>query len=100
MIASFLGWPLFLTSFVGVLGFRKRLQETRLLAVLVLCGLLAGSSMVMGGCSSSGGSGDLGKPSLTPVGSYKVTLTVSGPNNTVQTMPVQFTVAAGVAGQE
>jgi streptogramin lyase len=100
MIASFLGWPLFLTSFVGVLGFRKRLQETRLLAVLVLCGLLAGSSIVMSGCSSGGGSGDLGKPSLTPVGSYKVTLTVSGPNNTIQTMPVQFTVAAGVAGQE
>jgi Bacterial Ig-like domain (group 3) len=100
MLASLLGWPLLLTSFVGVLEFRKRLQKARLLAVLVMCGLLAGSSMVMSGCSSSGGSGDLGKPSLTPTGSYKVTLTVSGPNNTVQTMPIQFTVAAGVAGQE
>jgi hypothetical protein len=90
---------LLLASFTGVLGFRKRLQATRLLAVLALCGLLTGSSMVLSGCSSSGGSSST-KPSLTPTGSYKVNLTISGPNNTSQTMPIQFTVAAGVAGQE
>jgi hypothetical protein len=37
---------------------------------------------------------------VTPTGSYKVNLTISGPNSTSQTMPIQFTVAAGVAGQE
>jgi hypothetical protein len=37
---------------------------------------------------------------MTPTGKFNVTLTVSGPSNTVQTLPIQFTVAAGVAGQE
>ena len=95
-LASLLGWPLLLTSFAGVLGIRKRLQGTRLLSFLVLCGVLSGGSIVMSGCSS----GSIGKPTLTPVGGYNVTLTVSGPNNTAQTMPIQFTVAAGVPGQE
>jgi hypothetical protein len=87
-----------LASFAGVLGFRKRLQKMGLLAAFVLCGLLAGSSMVLSGCSSSGASST--KPNLTPTGSYKVNLTISGPNSTSVTMPIQFTVAAGVAGQE
>jgi hypothetical protein len=96
MLATMLGWPLLLVSFAGVLGFRKRLQAIRLLTVLVLGGLLAGGSIVIGGCSS----GSAGPPTLTPVGSYKVNLTVSGPNSTSQTMPIQFTVAPGVPGQE
>jgi hypothetical protein len=99
-LAAILGWPLLLTSFAGVLGFSKRLRRTRLLAVLVLCGLLTGSSMIMTGCNGSGSSGGLGTPSLTPTGKFNVTLTISGPNNTVQTMPIQFTVGPGVAGQE
>jgi hypothetical protein len=101
LASSVLGWPVLLTSFVGALGFHKRLRKIRLLAVLVWCGLLAGSSVVMSGCNGSGSSsGGTGSPSLTPTGKFSVTLTVSGPNNTVQTMPIQFTVAAGVAGQE
>jgi sugar lactone lactonase YvrE len=100
-LAAFLGWPLLLTSFVGVLGFHKRLKQARLLAVLVWCGLLFGGSMVISGCSGGGTStGGTGSPSLTPTGKFNVTLTVSGPNNTTQTMPIQFTVAPGVAGQE
>ena len=100
-LAALLGWPLLLTSFIGVFGFNKRLQKARLLAVLVWCGLLAGGSMVLSGCSGGGSSsGGTGSPSLTPTGKFSVSLTVSGPNNTVQTMPIQFTVAAGVAGQE
>jgi hypothetical protein len=95
-LATMLGWPLLLFSFAGVVGFRKHLQATRLLAVLVFCGLLAGGSIVISGCSS----GTVGPPTLTPVGAYKVNLTVSGPNNTSQTMPIQFTVAPGVPGQE
>jgi sugar lactone lactonase YvrE len=99
-LAVLLGWPLLLTSFAGVLGFHKRLRKTRLLAVVILCGLLAGSSAVMSGCSSGSSGGGTGAPSLTPTGKFNVTLTVSGPNSTVQTMPIQFTVAAGVPGQE
>jgi sugar lactone lactonase YvrE len=97
-LAAVLGWPMLLASFAGVLGFHKRMQKARLLAVLILCGLLTGGSMVLSGCSSSGASST--KPNLTPTGSYKVNLTISGPNSTSQTMPIQFTVAAGVAGQE
>ena len=95
-LATIFGWPLLLVSFAGVLGFRKRLQTARLLSLLVFSGLLVGGSIVISGCSS----GTVGPPTLTPVGSYKVNLTVSGPNNTSQTMPIQFTVAPGVPGQE
>jgi hypothetical protein len=91
-----LGWPVFLSSLAGVFGFRKRLRKTGLLAIVVATGLLAGGSMILGGCSTAAAP----KASLTPTGSYKVNLTVSGPNNTSVTMPMQFTVAAGVAGQE
>jgi sugar lactone lactonase YvrE len=95
-LATLLGWPLLLTSFAGIFAFRKQLRTTRLLALLVVCGLLTGGSIVLGGCSS----GNVGPPTLTPVGAYKVNLTVSGPNNSSATMPIQFTVAPGVAGQE
>jgi len=98
-LASLLGWPVLLASFAGILGFRKRLQKMSLFAFLALCGLLTGGSMVLSGCSSSGG-GSSTKPNLTPTGSYNVSLTVSGLNSTSVTMPIQFTVAAGVAGQE
>jgi sugar lactone lactonase YvrE len=98
-LASLLGWPLLLASFTGVLGFRKRLQATKLLGILVWCGLLVGCSIIVSGCSG-GTTAASTKPNLTPTGSYKVNLTISGPNNTSQTMPIQFTVAAGVAGQE
>lgn len=100
VLATLLGWPILLTSFAGVFGLHKRLRKTRLLAVLLLSGFLAGSSMIMSGCSSGGSGGGNNAPSLTPTGKFNVTLTVSGPNNTVQTMPIQFTVAAGVPGQE
>src|ERR1700733_832926 len=95
-LAGVLGWPVFLSSSIGVFGFRKRLRKTGLLAIVIAVGLLTGGSMVLSGCSSS----TAPKASLTPTGSYKVNLTISGPNNTSVTMPMQFTVAAGVAGQE
>jgi hypothetical protein len=95
-LASVLGWPVFLSSLAGVFGFRKRLRKTGLLATVVATGLLTGGSMILGGCSSAAAP----KAGFTPTGSYKVNLTISGPNNTSVTMPMQFTVAAGVAGQE
>ncbi len=95
-LASVLGWPVFLSSLAGVFGFRKRLRKTGLLAIVAATGLLTGGSMILGGCSSASAP----KAGLTPTGSYKVNLTISGPNNTSVTMPMQFTVAAGVAGQE
>jgi len=50
----------------------------------------------MSGC----GSGSDSKASLlTPPGVYNVSLTVSGPNNLKQTVPIQFTVTPGTPGQ-
>ncbi len=95
-LATSFGWPVLLASFVGVLGFRKRMQKAKLLSVLILCGLLMGGGMVMSGCST----GTKAAPTLTPTGVYSVSLKVSGPNNTTQTLPLQFTVAQGAVGQE
>jgi len=94
MLAGVFGWPMLLGGFGVVIGFRKRLRNSRLLAVLALFALLSGSVMTMTGCNAvSSGAG------VTPTGTYTVTLTVTGPNGLVQTMPITFTVGAGVAGQ-
>jgi hypothetical protein len=83
-----------LGGFAGVFGFRKRLRNTRLLTVLALFALLTGSAMVMTGCTNANGI-----TGSTPVGTYTVTLTVTGPNGIVQTTTIPFTVGAGIAGQ-
>jgi hypothetical protein len=92
-LAGLLGWPMLLGGFAGVFGFRKRLRNTRLLTVLAFFALLSGSAMVMTGCTAPAVAG------ATPVGSYTVTLTVTGPNGIVQTTTIPFTVGAGIAGQ-
>jgi sugar lactone lactonase YvrE len=93
-LAGLLGWPMLLGGFAGVFGFRKRLRNTRLLTVLALFALLTGSAMVMTGCTNANGI-----TGSTPVGTYTVTLTVTGPNGIVQTTTIPFTVGAGIAGQ-
>ena len=95
-LASLAGWPILLSSLFGIFAFRKRLRHTRLLAMLALFGLLAGSATVLSGCGSSTSN----TPSLTPTGVYKVTVTATGPNGAVASFPVTFTVAAGIPGQE
>jgi sugar lactone lactonase YvrE len=97
-LAIILGWPLLLTSFAGLVGCSKRTYGVRLFSLVALVCLLAGASLVISGCSG-GGAGKSGA-NLTPTGKYNVTLTINGPNNTVQTLPIQFNVATGVAGQE
>ena len=94
--ATLAGWPMLLSSLFGVFAFRKRLRHTRLLSVLALFGLLAGSAAVLSGCGSSTSN----TPSLTPTGVYHVTVTASGPNGITSSFPVTFTVGAGIPGQE
>lgn len=93
-LASVLGWPMLLGGFTMVLGFRKRLRNSRLLAGLALFALLTGSATVLTGCTSA-----LESAGQTPAGSYTVTITVTGPNSLVQSTPITFTVGAGIAGQ-
>ena len=93
-LAGILGWPMLLGGFTVVLGFRKRLRNSRLLAGLALFALLTGSATVLTGCTSA-----LGTSGQTPVGSYTVTITATGPNTIVQSTPITFTVGAGIAGQ-
>ena len=93
-LATLLGWPVLFAGLAGVFGFRRKFRRTSLLTVLALIALLTGSTMVLTGCNSSQFAA-----TVTPAGTYKITLTVSGPSSTVQTMPITFTVAPGVAGQ-
>jgi sugar lactone lactonase YvrE len=94
MLAGVLGWPMLLGGFTALLGFRKRLCNSRLFTGLALFALLAGSASVLTGCTSA-----VGPVGLTPVGTYTVTVTVTGPNGLVQTTPITLTVGAGLAGQ-
>lgn len=93
-LAAMLGWPMLLCGFTLAIGFRKRLRNSPLLTVLAFIAL-SGGALVMSGCG-----GNKTSSGLTPVGSnYVVTLTVTGPNGLVQTMPITFSVGPGVAGQ-
>lgn len=92
--AGLLGWPLLLGGFAGVFGFRKHQRNSRLLTVFAFFALLTGSAVVMTGCTSA-----LPASGTTPVGTYTVTITATGPNSIIQSTPITFTVGAGIAGQ-
>ncbi len=92
-LAGLIGWPIFLGGFGALLGFRKRLRNTRLLTLLTAVAL-AGGAMALNGCTSGNTAS-----SSTPVGTYTVTLTVTGPGGLVQTTPIKFVVGPGIAGQ-
>ncbi len=97
-LAALLGWPVLLSSFAGILAFRKRLRQSpralRLFSLLALFGVLAGGSAVLSGCSSSSV-----KSALTPVGTYTINFVATGPGSTSVTTPITFTVGAGALGQ-
>jgi streptogramin lyase len=71
----------------GLAGARRRLRLGRSAFYLVLLGLLAGA-MSLEGCSSSIN----GAKYVTPVGTSNVIITVTGPNGTTHTIPVQYTI--------
>ncbi len=96
--AALLGWPLLLTSLLGLTAFRRRLRHANLFTMLALFGLLTGGSLVLTGC---GGTTTSSKAAaLTPTGTYTVQLVVAGPNSTSSTTPITFTVTQGIAGQQ
>jgi sugar lactone lactonase YvrE len=92
-LAGLIGWPMLLGAFTAVIGFRKRLGNARLLTLLAVVAL-TGSGIVMTGCTGASVTS-----ASTPVGTYTVLLTVTGPNGLVQTTPITFTVGPGIAGQ-
>jgi len=97
-LAALLGWPVLLSSFAGILAFRRRLRSNprtlRLLTLAGLFGILAGGSIVMSGCSGSSFS-----TAITPVGTYTVNFVATGPGSTMVSTPITFIVAQGATGQ-
>jgi RHS repeat-associated protein len=65
ILAGFLGWPLLVAGFAGVIRFRKRLRSHRLLVVLSLLALLTGIGRLLNGC----GGGSTGSSTQTPTAS-------------------------------
>ena len=96
-LAALLGWPVLLASLAGMLGFRRRLRGSRLLMLLMLCGLLAGGATALSGCNNSN---TFGPTQLTPTGLYTVNVNAIGPTGTMVSAPLTFTVTAGSPGQE
>lgn len=89
-----IGWPLTFIGLFTMLGLRRRkLRALSLLAALVL---MAGTAMTLTACAGPGSY----TPSLTPAGTYPVTVTVTNGTVSAQTV-VDFTVTApGIVGQE
>jgi hypothetical protein len=90
-----LGWPITLLGFAALLRFRRKAGAARGLALFGLLLMLVGSSAALSGCGGPGAY----KATLTPTGTYPITVTVSGDGVTHTTL-VYFTVTAGIAGQE
>jgi len=65
-LAALAGWPMLLGGFTAILGFSKRLRNSRLLTLLTVIAL-SGGSLVMSGC---GGNGSVKSGGLTPVGRH------------------------------
>ena len=65
ILTGFLGWPLLMAGFAGVIRFRKRLRSHRLLVVLSFLALLTGIGRLLNGC----GGGSTGSSTQTPTAS-------------------------------
>ena len=65
ILTGFLGWPLLVAGFAGVIRFRKRLRSQRLLVLLSLFALLTGIGRLLNGC----GGGSTGSSTQTPTAS-------------------------------
>ncbi len=94
--SSLVGWPLFLLSLVAFLGLRRRARTIKPLLLIALFGTLIGSSFILTGCGNSGRNAVY----LTPTGTYTINVSATGPNGQTITLPVTFTVAPGLPGQE
>lgn len=53
VLASILGWPMLLIGIAGIVGFRKRLLKSPLLAILITASLGTGSITLLIGCGNS-----------------------------------------------
>lgn len=95
--AGFFGWPLLLVNLTVLLGLRLRNRRFGGISLVLLCGLAIGTSSVLTGCTVNT---PLPAPTVTPVGTYNVTLTINGPNNLKETLPVTFNVGPGVANEQ
>jgi hypothetical protein len=95
--AGFFGWPLLLLNLTVFLGLRLRNRRFSGVSLLLLCGLAIGTSSVLTGCTENK---QLPAPAITPVGTYNVTLTITGPNKMTQTLPVTFNVGQGATNEQ
>ena len=93
-LAEMIGWPLTLLGFLGVLRFRRRLHSLTLVAILMV---MAGTSLTLSGCAGPGAYA----PTLTPAGTYPITVKVTGSSGVSQTTVINFTVTSpGITGQQ
>jgi sugar lactone lactonase YvrE len=95
-LAMMLGWPVALLGMIGLFGLRRRKGTLGALTLLALVMVMCGTSLIFAGCAGPG----IYKPTLTPAGTYPVTVTASGAGVS-QSVIVNFKVSApGITGQE
>jgi len=97
VLAAIFGWPLLLVSLGAMLATRRRLHAARLL--LALCAMIGGT-LALNGCGSNSGHNGTSSGYLSPVGTYTVTLQVSGPNISTTSAIINLTIGPGIPGQE
>jgi sugar lactone lactonase YvrE len=96
--AAMIGWPMALLGLGALLFIRRRSGVRKGLSLLAMLLIMAGSSLALSGCAGPGSY----KASLTPAGTYPITITVTNtPGGASASAVVNFTVAApGITGQE
>jgi sugar lactone lactonase YvrE len=89
------GWPLSAFSLLALLVLRRK-KSLRGLSLLAMVVLMAGSALTFSGCAGPGNY----TPSLTPAGTYPVTITATGAGITSTTVVDLTVTAPGIIGQQ
>ncbi len=94
-LAFMIGWPITLFSLIALLVLRRR-NSVRGLSLLTLFVLMVGTALTFSGCAGPGNY----TPSLTPAGTYPITITATGAGITSTTVVDLTITAPGIVGQQ
>lgn len=88
MLAVLFGWPILLIGFGGIIRFRKRLSDQKLLVILFCVALVTGTGILVNGCGSNSGGSNGSSGGSTPQAATPAISPATGTYTSVQTVTI------------